>query len=182
MKGIYILLQTAISSGNGADRNAFWADCYCESSVKLANRLRSKYRHLSFDESLDFIHDAFEKLMKKDVKDFERYFENGNKMEGLLWTAVRNLYFNHYKQTNPDPLEVNGHIMHQPVCQPPQDGDIARLLRQIEEKQARAFVRYVYEGYEQQEIAEMEGVSLSAIKMRIKRAKEALKMAFEADS
>ena len=46
---------------------------------------------------------------------------------------------------------------------------------------------YILEGWldeklTQQEIAEMEGVSLSAIKMRIKRAKEALKKGFEADS
>lgn len=182
MKVLYSLLQTAISSGNGSDRNAFWAACYCESSVKLANRLCSQYRHLGFDESLDFIHDAFEKLMKKDVKDFERYFENENKMEGLLWVTTWRIYLNRLKQTNPEPLEGNEHIMYQSVSQPPKDGDIARLLNQIDEKQARAFVRHVYEGYEQKEIAEMEGVTLSAIKMRIKRAKEALQKAFEADS
>ena len=179
------LLQTAIESGTESDRNAFWTALYDASSVKLGARLRSRYKHLTFSESLDFVHNAFEKLMAKDLSYFERYFEKGdNKMEGLLWITTANLYSNHSKKgkTSPESYGLDEHPVNSPVYQPPYDGDIARLLEQIGEKERRAFVRFVYDGYAQQEIADMEGVSLSAIKMCIHRAKKSLKKAFEADS
>ena len=187
MKVLNTLLQTAIESGTESDRNAFWTALYDASSVKLSARLRSRYKHLTPSESLDFVHNAFEKLMAKDLSYFERYFEKGdNKMEGLLWRTTYHLYLNHSKKekTSPKSLELDEHTLNSPVYQPPYDGDIARLLEQIGEKERSAFVLFVYDGYGQQEIAdmEMEKTSLSAIKMRIVRAKNSLKKAFEADS
>ena len=186
MTVINTLLKTAIESGIESDRNAFWTALYDASSVKLSARLRSpRYnKHLTLSESLDFVHNAFEKLMAKDLSYFEPYFEKGDKMEGLLWLTTYHLYLNHSKKekTSPKSLELDEHTLNSPVYQPPYDGDIARLLEQIGEKERSAFVLFVYEGYAQQEIADMEEVSLSAIKMRINRAKKSLKKAFEADS
>ena len=182
MKVLYSVLQSAIASGNETNRREFWAVCYRESSVKLASMLRSKYRQVSKDTSFDIVQDAFVKLMVKDLTYFEKYFIEENKMEGLLWRTIQNGYINRSKKTNPEPLEDDGHITIQPVYQPPYNGDIARLLKQIDKKQAKAFILHVFGGYKQEEIAEIEGVTLSAIKMRITRAKESLKTALIADS
>lgn len=179
MKVLSTLLATAISSRNGSDKNVFWAACYHESCDKLVRMLRSKYK-LSYDDALDIVQDAFERLLKQDVKSLEKYFEKGDKIGSLLWTTTKNLFFNSCKKTNPEPLDADGYD--QPAYVPPYDGDIARWLKQISEKEAKAFVLFVYGGYSHQEIADQEGVTLSAIKMRISRAKESLKKAFEADS
>ena len=179
MKVLSTLLATAISSTNGSDKNAFWSVCYHESCDKLVRTLRSKYK-LSYDDALDIVQDAFEKLLKQDVKSLEKYFEKGDKIGGLLWITTERLYFNSYKKAKLKSLDADD--CNPPAYVPPYDGDIARWLKQISEKGAKAFVLSVYGGYSHQEIADQEGVSLSAIKMRISRAKESLKKAFEADS
>lgn len=179
MKVLHSLLATAIASANGSDKNAFWTACYHESCDKLVRTLRSKYK-VSYDDALDIVQDTFEKLLKQEVKSLEKYFEKGNKIEGLLWTTTKRLYFNSTKKIHPEALDADG--CDQPAYLPPYDGDIVRWLKQISEKEAKAFALSVYGGYSLQEIADQEGVTLSAIKMRISRAKESLKKAFEADS
>ena len=186
MKVLYPLLETAILSENGSDKAAFWTACYDEHRSILAQKLRSKFKQLDYNESFDFVQDAFEKLLEDDIESFEKYFKDGDKMGGLLWKTTKNIYLNHVKpQKNAKPGHLNEdyNSVQDTDCEPPYDMEaIVRLVQQMDKKQAKTFKIFAFCGTSQQEIADMEGVSLSAIKMRITRAKESLKKAFEADS
>jgi RNA polymerase sigma factor (sigma-70 family) len=186
MKVLYPLLATAILSENGSDKAVFWTACYNEYSNVLAQKLRSKFKQLEYNASFDFVQDAFVELLKRDMKYFEKYFKDGNKMEALLFETTKNTYLNHVKpQKNAQPVHLNEDYdsVQDTVCEPSYDMEtLARLLKHIDKTQAKTFKLFAFCGMSQQEIADMEGTSLSAIKMRITRAKESLKKAFEADS
>ena len=175
---IITFLKTAILSGNGADRNAFWEAYYMKYVIKLAWRLRCKYKHLDSNGATDFVHDAFDKLLKKNIDYFDSCVENDDKMEGLLWTTIKNCYINsriRCEKRSTESLQAVENFRHPFICQLPYDGDITYLLRQISPKQAEALKLSVLEGYTYQEIADMNDENLSTVKMQIKRAKEKLR-------
>lgn len=64
---------------------------------------------------------------------------------------------------------------------PPEDRELLNQVAALPEKQRTAIHLHYYEGYSVEEIAKLLGVTASAVKMRLKRGREALRREMEGE-
>lgn len=141
-------------------------------SDRLGQFIRTRVADLAMAE--DILHDVFVKLQKR-----LRDFQDPAKIEGWLFLVARNAVIDHYRTRKPM-SELPESL---PVDLPEADAieiaelhaKLGQIIGSLPKEYREAFVLTAFEGYSLKDLAQQLGISLSAAKSRVQRARERVK-------
>lgn len=150
---------------------------------RYQDRMLAYVRHMGFTgpEALDVVQDGF-------IRAYRHLGRCGNpeRFDGWLFKIVSNLCRTAGRRKAhraTEPIDAHGTYLASDAPGPEEHTEAARLrqivraaLDTVPDDQREALVLMYTEGYSVDEIAEMTGASRSAVKMRLKRGRDALKV------
>lgn len=148
---------------------------------RYQDRMLAYARYMGFDEpeARDVVQDAF-------VRAFRHLRRCGDprRFGGWLFKIVSNVCRtagSHASRRSMEPLDAHGASLVSPDALPDEavetkwlKAQVRRALNRVAPDQREALVLMYLQGHSVGEIAEMTGASISAVKMRLKRGREAL--------
>lgn len=123
---------------------------------------------LSREDAEDAVHEVFMKYLHKLPR-----FSDGEHEKAWLLRVTINQCHDHarrLKYRSHLPLEEAAHF-----CSETGSGEVTEAVLLLEDKQKEVVLLHYFEGYRVEEIAQILRVSVSAVKMRLMRAREALR-------
>lgn len=168
--------EALVSKVLGGDRGAFGVLV-----ERYQDRMLAYVRYMGFDESesRDVVQDAF-------VRAFRHLPRCGDpqRFGGWLFKIVSNLCRTagtRARRRSTEPLDAHGSSLVSPAALPDEEvesgwlkSEVRRALDRVAPDQREALVLMYLQSYSVVEIAELTGASVSAVKMRLKRGREAL--------
>jgi RNA polymerase sigma-70 factor (ECF subfamily) len=137
-------------------------DAYSDSVFRFAWRLTRRA-----DIAEDIAQECFLALVRAP----DRFDPSRGSLKKYLFAIARNRALNHYRDARPEaPLpELLTH------SSPDLDLPVAQAVAALPPSQQEALVLFEYEGFTLEEIAEITGADVGAVKSRLHRAREQLK-------
>lgn len=144
-----------------------------ERNADMLYRLALTYLHNSSDAQ-DAVHDVFVKYMKKPLKSNNSEHERAWLIRVTInhcLDMLRRRKYRDYIQLD----EISETLTAESADMPTEASDVMESLALIPEKNKSAIILHCLEGYSVEETAKILGISVSAVKMRLSRGREALR-------